>query len=36
MNIFDYEERDGKQYEHINMMCVTDDIEELKNMQFIA
>ena len=32
MNIFDYEESDGKQYEHINIMCVTEDIEQLKNM----
>ena len=28
MNIFDYEESD----EHINRMCVTEDIEQLKNM----
>ena len=28
MNIFDYEESDGKQYEHINRMCITDDIEK--------
>ena len=35
-NIFDYEESDEKQYEHLNIMCVTDDVEELKKMQFIV